>query len=284
MEEMTQSTLLALFAHPDDESFGCGGALARLADEGHRVVLVCATRGELGEISDPALATPENLGEVREQELRNAADALGISEVIFLDYRDSGMAGTEGNNDSRAFSAQPPDVVVRQLVGIIRRERPGAILTFEPNGGYGHPDHIAMHHNAMAAVSAAGVGAYAPDMGRPWRTPRVWWSVIPQQALRGLRDAMVTVGMESDWAEELIESGAGWPDDDVDLNLDVAAWADKKWRSFEAHATQFGEDSLFRRAKDALGDAILGQETFVLAIGDKEPTGTLIAPPTGTPS
>ncbi|MCO5177166.1 MAG: hypothetical protein M9890_09385, partial [Thermomicrobiales bacterium] len=143
---------------------------------------------------------------------------------------------------------------------------------------------IAMHHNAMAAVSAAGVGAYAPDLGSPWRTPRVWWSVIPQQALRGMLEAMRAAGIETDWAEDLAENDAGWPDDEVDLYLDVAPWADKKWRSFESHATQFGEDSPFRRAKDALGEAILGQETFVLAIGTSEPDGLLVAPPTNASS
>lgn len=262
------TALLAIFAHPDDETFGCGGSLARAAAEGQRVVLVCATRGEAGEISDPALATPETLGEVRERELRCAASVLGIDEVIFLDYRDSGMAGTPENDDPRAFINQRADAVVRRLVEIIRRERPGAVITFDPSGGYGHPDHIAIHHHTMAALSAAGVAAYAPELGGPWRTPRAWWMAIPRSAIRTLRDAMAAAGLDTGWADELVETGAGWPDEEIDLTLDVARWTDDKWRAFECHATQFGQDTLFRRAKDALGTRLLGQESFVVATGD----------------
>ena len=104
---MPPRSLLAVFAHPDDETFGGGGLLAKYAAEGVRVSPVCATRGEVGEISDPALATRENLGEVREGELRAACRVLGIEEPIILGYRDSGMAGTSDNADSRAFSKQP---------------------------------------------------------------------------------------------------------------------------------------------------------------------------------
>lgn len=278
MTEATNgTTLLAMFAHPDDEAFGCGGALARAADEGRRVVLVCATRGEAGEISDPALATPETLGAVREGELRCAAAALGIDEVVFLDYRDSGMAGTPENDDPRAFVQQPAGAVVRQLVEIIRRERPGAVLTFEPSGGYGHPDHIAIHHHTTAALSAAVAATYAPELGAPWHTPRTWWSVIPRSAFRGLRDALAGAGLDTTWADELLESGGGWPDEQVDLVLDVARWADVKWKAFECHATQFGQDSLFRQAKDALGTSLLGQEAFVLAAGERR----VVEPMTG---
>lgn len=272
-ETTSGTTLLAIFAHPDDEAFGTGGTLAMHAAQGHRVVLVCATRGELGEISDPALATPETLGEVREREMRCAAAALGIAEVIFLDYRDSGMAGTEGNTDPRAYAIQPADRVVRQLVEVIRRERPGAILTFEPGGGYGHPDHIAAHHHAMAALSAAGAATYAPELGAPWRTPLTWWSVIPRSALRALRDAMTEAGIDTTWANELIATEAGWPDDAVDLTLDVSQWSADKWRAFECHATQFGEDNLFRRAAGELGGRVLGREVFVLGAGDRRDDG-----------
>ena len=125
MTEKTLTTepriLLAVFAHPDDEAFGTGGTLARYAGEGVRVALVCATRGEVGGIADPSLATRETLGQVRETELRCAAQALGISDVIFLGYRDSGMAGTPENEDPRAFVNIAAEEVVAQLMGIIRR-------------------------------------------------------------------------------------------------------------------------------------------------------------------
>src|ERR671932_2725290 len=124
-------SLLALFAHPDDEAFGSGGTLARYAAEGVAVALVCATRGEVGEIADPALATPETLGDVREAELRCAARALGVGELLFLGYRDSGMAGTPTNEDPRALARAPAEEVVARLVGIIRRLRPQVLVTFD---------------------------------------------------------------------------------------------------------------------------------------------------------
>src|SRR5687768_16277194 len=106
-DSMSQ-TVLVVVAHPDDEVFGMGGTMARLIDDGPAVTVVCAPRGEVGEISDPALATPETLGEVREQELRNAMRELGVEDVRFLDYRDSGMAGTPENEDTRAFIQAEP--------------------------------------------------------------------------------------------------------------------------------------------------------------------------------
>lgn len=260
-----QQTLLAVFAHPDDESFGTGGVLARYASEGARVVLVCATRGEAGEISDPALATRITLGAVREQELRSAAKMLGISEVVFLGYRDSGMAGTAENSDPRAFVNAGADEVVSQLVGIIRRERPGAIVTFEPHGGYGHPDHIMIHHATTAAVQAAAAPTYVPGLGEPWRTPRLFWTVIPRSSLLKMRDLLAAQGEDTSAFDRMAESGAGWPDDAIDLTIDVSAFAQAKWESLNSHQTQFGEDNAFRRATEAMMEELLNREFFVLA-------------------
>ena len=149
-------SLMAVFAHPDDESFGIGGTLARYgADPGVRVVLVCATRGEAGEISNPELASSERLGEVREQELRCACRTLGVEDLFFLDYRDSGMAGTAENEDPRALAQADFDEAVGKIVAHIRREQPDVVVTFDENGGYGHPDHIAIHHLTKAAFAAA---------------------------------------------------------------------------------------------------------------------------------
>ncbi|HJO83917.1 MAG TPA: PIG-L deacetylase family protein [SAR202 cluster bacterium] len=128
-------TLLAVFAHPDDEAFGSGGMLALNAAKGHCVALVTATRGEVGEISDTALATPENLGQVREGELRAAADALGVEDLTILGYRDSGMDGTDDNANPTALANADENEVVGSLVEIIRRLRPDAVVTFDPNAG-----------------------------------------------------------------------------------------------------------------------------------------------------
>ena len=120
-------SLLAVFAHPDDEAFGTGGTLSQYAVDGTKVYLVCATRGEVGEISDPSYATPETLGQVREGELRCAAETMGVAELIFLDYRDSGMVGTPENVDPRAFINAPAAEVVQLLVSAICRIQPDVV-------------------------------------------------------------------------------------------------------------------------------------------------------------
>src|SRR5512136_839916 len=173
-------TLLALFAHPDDEAFGTGGTIAHYATDGTCVTLVCATRGEVGEIAEGTGATPQTLGEVRENELRCAAETMGVREVIFLGYRDSGMAGTPENQHPQAFVNAPAEEVVRQLVEIIRRVRPEVVVTFEPHGGYGHPDHIAIHNYTVAAFHAAADGARYPDLGAPWQAERLFYTALPR--------------------------------------------------------------------------------------------------------
>ena len=144
-------TLLAVFAHPDDETFGPGGTLAKYAAEGVAVHLVCATRGEVGESDLEDLGDCEDLACQREQELRCAADVLGLSEVHFLGYQDSGMAGSSANQHPRALVQADPAVLAGQVADFVRRLQPQAVLTFDPYGAYGHPDHIAIHRATVAA-------------------------------------------------------------------------------------------------------------------------------------
>jgi N-acetyl-1-D-myo-inositol-2-amino-2-deoxy-alpha-D-glucopyranoside deacetylase len=269
--DVGQRRILAAFAHPDDEAFSCAGTLARLVAEGVHVTLVCATRGEVGEISDPALATPETLGEVREGELRAAARAMGLDDVIVLDYRDSGMAGTEENHDPRAFVNAPADAVVRRLVKIIRRERPQVVLTFDPSGGYGHPDHIAIHHHTVAAVHAAATPSYAPDLGDAWCVARLCYSVIPRAVFRDLIAALDDAGYDTADFRRFEESGAGWPSAQVPITLDVSAFTDAKWQALNAHRTQFGLDSPLRRIPYDLMRRMLRFEHYALAWPQSEP-------------
>src|SRR5258708_26538490 len=126
-------SLLGIFAHPDDEGTMSGGIL-KYGKEGVATGLVCATRGEVGEIADPALATPENLGQVREGEMQAAAEVLGLNKLWFLDYRDSGMAGTAENNDARAFVHVGSDEVGGKLRAIIPQFRPQGMVTFHEKG------------------------------------------------------------------------------------------------------------------------------------------------------
>jgi N-acetyl-1-D-myo-inositol-2-amino-2-deoxy-alpha-D-glucopyranoside deacetylase len=262
---MQPRSLLALFAHPDDEAFGSGGTLAYYAGNNVRVTLVCATRGEVGEISDPALASPDTLGEVREGELRNAAHALGVADLHFLDYRDSGMAGTADNNDPRAFVNAPADIVVGQLVQIIRQVQPRVVITFDPHGGYGHPDHIAIHRHTVTAFHAAGDAAQYPEAGPIWQPARLFYTVIPRSMFHAMRNQLAATGVDTTQLDQFEERGIGWPDEQIHVALDVSATVDAKWRALNAHRTQFGPENLLRRVPADMAQQILSREHFALA-------------------
>lgn len=255
--------IVACYAHPDDETFSIGGTVARFTQEGVPAVLVCTTRGEVGQISDPSLATPETLPAVREEELRCAARILGFAEPILLGYRDSGMDGSPENDDPRAFVNADADAVVAQLVTVLRREQPSVVITFGPDGGYGHPDHIAIHGWTLDAVTAAADPARYPERGDPWSVERVFFSVIPRSFFQGMMEALKAQGVDAARWERFAD--AGWPDEEVDLVLDVSDFSDTKLRALRCHRTQFGEDNPFNLVGEENLRRMIGVEHFVLA-------------------
>lgn len=264
-------TLLVALAHPDDETFGVGGVMARAVEEGHRVVIVCATRGEAGEIADPSLATPETLGDVREGELRAAARALGVGDVRFLGYRDSGMAGTPENGHPAALVNADPDGVVGKLVRVIRDVRPDVVVTFEPGGIYGHPDHITISERASAAVAAAADPRRWPEAGRPHRTPRLYYVALPRSVLREFRSAAEQAGVQWGLADAMeVENAVD--DADIDAALDVSPWMERKRAAVAAHATQLGT---MDKMPEGFADRMFAREWFVLARGERD--GELLA-------
>ncbi len=266
-----QRVLLAAFAHPDDEAFGTGGTLARYAADGADVTLVCATRGEAGEIAEGVDATPETLGAVREGELRCAADTMGVKRLIFLGYRDSGMAGTPENADPRAYVNAPAEEVVARLVGIIREVKPQVVVTFEPNGGYGHPDHIAIHRHTVAAFHAAADPARYPELGPAWQASRLFYTAIPRSFFRGMRDEMAAIGLDPGVLNGFDLENRGWPDELVHAAIDVSATVDAKWAALECHRTQFGPANLFRRLPEPLVKRGMSVEHFALAWPEPAP-------------
>jgi N-acetyl-1-D-myo-inositol-2-amino-2-deoxy-alpha-D-glucopyranoside deacetylase len=150
-----QRSILTVLAHPDDESFGMGGTLALYAQQGVQVRLLCATRGEVGEVDPNLLLSHKTIGDLREQELRCAADILGLTSVDFLGYRDSGMKGSVDNNHPQSLFHTPIDDVAKKIAWYIRRYQPQIVLTFDPAGGYLHPDHVAVHNATVKAFSMA---------------------------------------------------------------------------------------------------------------------------------
>jgi LmbE family N-acetylglucosaminyl deacetylase len=265
-------TLMAVFAHPDDESFGMGGTLARYgADPGVRVVLVCATRGEAGEISDPGLATPERLGEVREQELRCACQILKVDELHFLDYRDSGMAGTPGNQHPQALAMAVSEEVVGKIVALIRRERPDVVVTHDETGGYGHPDHVAAHRHTKAAYTAAGDPARYPvpaglEAGlEPYRPRKLYYTAIPRRFFQAVAAKMQEMGLaEHPRIKRFMVDPFGLPDEACTTDVDVHDFWDTKRAALQCHATQLKPDSLFASLPPEIMRELQSWECFQL--------------------
>ncbi len=180
---MSDRKLLAVFAHPDDETFGTGGTLAHYARQGVEVYLVCATRGEAGE-APPDLKGFTSAGEMREDELRCAAGILSLKAVYFLGYRDSGMPGSAENAHPKALAAAPLEQVARQVAGYIRQIRPQVVITFDPIGGYRHPDHIAIHKATVLAVQMAADSKQEVDTLPTYAVPKVYFSTFSRRFLR----------------------------------------------------------------------------------------------------
>jgi LmbE family N-acetylglucosaminyl deacetylase len=185
-EGKRKPVLLAVLAHPDDESFGMGGTLALYAQRGVDTYLICATRGEAGEVDASHLEGYEDKAARREVELRCAAEHLGLKEVFFLGYRDSGMEGSpENQNPSSLYQADVQEVALR-IAQFVRRLRPDVLITFDPIGGYRHPDHIQCH---LATVKAFELAAdpnalLEGEALPPFRPAKLYFQTIPHQLMR----------------------------------------------------------------------------------------------------
>ena len=271
---MTDLRVLAIYGHPDDEG-QVTGTLARLVRAGAGVTLLCATRGEVGEISAPDLATPETLGYVRELELRAAMAQIGLADVRFLPFRDSGMAGTADNNDARSLHAQPAEAVVAEIVGLMRDLRPHVVFTWDPSGGYGHPDHVAVSNHTLAAFEKAGDAEAFPERGRPWEPRELYWGAFTMKRFAGMFFELERLGLLPEPIEperrERMEAAMNEPDPPVSLVHDVSDLADAKRRAAAMHRSQFGENSMFSRIPDELRDRFFGEERFLRARPEWDP-------------
>ncbi len=176
--------LLAVLAHPDDETFGMGGTLALYAHRGVEVYLACATRGEVGDVAPEMLQGYQTIGELREAELCCAAQKLGLKKVIFLGYRDSGMPGSASNHHPDALASAPPHKIAADVTHVIREIRPQVVLTFDPIGGYRHPDHIAIQEATVEAFHAAGNPLAFPDGLPPYQPQKLYFQTISRRFMR----------------------------------------------------------------------------------------------------
>ncbi|MCX6064189.1 MAG: PIG-L family deacetylase [Chloroflexi bacterium] len=181
---MTKPIILSVLAHPDDESFGMGGTLALYAQKGCDVYLVCATRGEVGDVDPKHMQGFSSIAELREGELRCAAGHLGLKGVFFLDYRDSGMPGSPDNLHPDAQVAHPIDEVAGKVVKYIRDLKPNIVLTFDPIGGYRHPDHIHIHNATVLAFEKADDASFHPETGTPFKPEKLFFHTFPRGFLK----------------------------------------------------------------------------------------------------
>ena len=265
---MTQRRILAIYGHPDDEG-QVSGTLAHFLRHGHSVTLVCATRGEVGEISDPSLSTPETLWYTRELELRASMAQIGLFDVRFLPFRDSGMAGTPENEDPRCLHQQPADVVVEQIVTIMRDVRPHLVFTWDPTGGYGHPDHIAVHRHTLSAFDACPNPEAYPAAGPAWEPERLYWGsrgmkrfagVFLEMEARGLLPEPLDPDRKARFEKAMLD-----PDPPLSVVHDVTQYIELKRLASGMHRSQFGENSMFARVPQEMQGRFYGEERFYQA-------------------
>ncbi len=252
--------LLLIFAHPDDETFTSAGTVAAAMALGIDAVAISATRGEGGKTGIPHLDTPDVLGAVREQELRAAMAIVGVRDIRFLDYRDSGMAGAPENADRHAFMRAPVQDVVSKLVPHVRAVQLSTVITFGPDGLYGHPDHVAIHRAATAAVHAAADPACLSGVFAPWRTPSLYYATIPRERMQRLVDR--PDGPLRDLPRKQRDR-LGTPAAAITTVIDVSPHREVKGRAIAAHRTQTGEGGPLSGMPEEHREAHLSREHFV---------------------
>jgi LmbE family N-acetylglucosaminyl deacetylase len=255
--------LLAIFPHPDDETFTAAGVLAAAADRGVDVTVISATRGEAGESSIAGLDDPEQLGTVRERELRDAMRQLGVSDVRFLGYRDSGMEGSAQAEHPRAFVRAPVPIAAAELVIHIRAIRPRTILTFGPEGLYGHPDHLHLHVVVMQAVLDAADPHKGEQGGHEqWQTPALYFAAFPREEMLALLDRP---GSSLASLSEQARANLGVPRAEITHAVDIGPWAERKRAAIAAHVTQVGDGGPLSEVPAAVRERQLQREYFVRA-------------------
>lgn len=258
---------MAIFAHPDDEQL-VSGAFAKYAAMGVETTLVIATRGEEGEIAPGINANADTLGAVREQEMRCAAEKLGIHHLHFLDYRDSGMVGTAANNDPRSLHCADLMDASTKLVGLIRQHKPQVILTFDPTGVYSHPDHLSVHRAALMAYFLAGDPNAFPDQLQtglePWTPLKLYYPVWRRIWVQLFVIFLRLIGQPTpEFLKTLLENTP--PKSAITTQLDVGNFVGIKREALLCHASQSGPDAPVHQTPQLVWDYVMRTETFVRA-------------------
>ena len=242
---------LAVRPHPDDESSGTGGLLAKYAAAGLRTGVITCTGGEEGEIHDPDLVYEEafpRLAEIRERELRAACKVLGVAELRLLGYRDSGMADSPANANSAAFANADLDEAAGKVAALIRELRPTVVVTENEDGAYGHPDHVTCHRVTVRAWELVG-DPNAPIDGEPWQPARLYVMVPVFEGWEEIVELMRRDGLDTTRLEQIVERRHEWEPSPkparVTAAIDVSAYAETQRAALLCHRTQIPADSFF---------------------------------------
>ena len=298
---MSQYTIMAVHAHPDDEVVFTGGTLLAYARRGVRTVLVTATGGEEGEIRDPDLdpeASRPQLREIRLEELRRGVAFLEISVTELLGYRDSGMAGSEANANPENFHNADMEEATRKLVALVRQRQPQVLVTYDEFGAYGHPDHIKCNKITHRAFDLAGDAGYAPELGEPWTPLKLYYTHWNEEGWLKARDMYRERGLKWPWdeeeqqqdpdpehqsieeavaaeVEEVVEGEAKQEEKTeekppeyvpppVTTRIDVRAFLQEKMESAQQHRTQFDPNGLFMTMPMDIAEHAMGEEHYSL--------------------
>jgi LmbE family N-acetylglucosaminyl deacetylase len=250
-------TLVTFHAHPDDEAIATAGVMAKAASEGHRVVLVVATRGEHAGVGQELLEAGEEMSQRRVEETHRSAEILGVARVEFLGYVDSGMMGTPENDADGSFWTADRDEAARRLASLLEEEQADVITVYDDHGGYGHPDHIQVHRVGIRAAELAG-------------TPVVYESTMNRDHIHRLLKERVAQGdtelpgdIDPDDLPDPDDESFGSPESVITTTVDVRAFLDRKRAAMVAHASQIGESSFFLKLPpDAFREGF-GYEWFI---------------------
>lgn len=244
--------LLAILAHPDDETLGLGGTLARCADEGIETYLVTATRGQAGRYKhlkrgEPGHPGPEKLGEIRERELHEAARVLGIREVALLDYMDG------------ALDEADPVRVAREIAAHVRRVKPHVVVTFAQDGGYGHPDHIAICQLAAAALQVASDGTRTDVEGAPHATAKFYLMAWTHGHWAAYQEAFKKLTSTVDGVER---QASPWPDWELTARIDTRAYWPTVWKAVQCYDSQIANYESLGSLSPESHEGLWGSGTF----------------------
>lgn len=272
--EVGRRALLAIFAHPDDESFGPGGTLARYAHEGAEVWLACATDGNAGTVDAALLTGYASTSQLRAAELCCAAQTLGLAGVDWYGYRDSGMAGAAENLHPDSLHQAPLEKVVGQIVASIRRHKPQVVICDNQFGGYGHPDHIKLHQATMEAFYAAADGSRYPEAGPPHRAKRLYHPAFTAGLLKMLVRLMPLLGRDPQRFGrnrdiDLLQV-IQW-ETPAHIRIDISPYVDIKLAAAACHRSQSGPMEMYKGLPRVIVRRLIGSEGFTQAIPAPRP-------------